>query len=85
VCAQWVDHDFQLQKALLALTECRYSHGGAAQAQLIMNTLRSFDIPGGNVGYHTGENATSNDTCLAELARLLEAADEISCRYPIEK
>lgn len=28
VCAQWVDHSFELQKALLGLPECRYSYTG---------------------------------------------------------
>jgi len=28
VCAQWVDPDYQLQKALLGLPECRNSHSG---------------------------------------------------------
>src|SRR2546423_9212574 len=61
VCAQWVDQDYQLRKALLGMPECRYSHNGATQAALIAEILRNFNIS--RVGYHTGDNATSNDTC----------------------
>jgi hypothetical protein len=69
ICAQWVDQDYLLQKALLGLPECRYSHAGDAQAALIEDTLDKFDVS--NLGYHTGDNATSNDTCLESLANKL--------------
>ena len=40
VCAQWVDKDYQLQKALLGLPECRHSHSGETQATAIATILR---------------------------------------------
>lgn len=70
VCAQWVNSDYSLQKALLALPECRYSHSGEKQAQLILSVLQSFDIQK-RIGYHTGDNASSNDTCLEYLGTRL--------------
>lgn len=73
VCAQWVDKDYRLQKALLGLPECRDTHSGGRQSDLIMNTLERFHITA-NIGYHTGDNATSNNTCLEHMARRL--ADE---------
>ncbi|RKK98589.1 hypothetical protein BFJ70_g17554 [Fusarium oxysporum] len=51
VCAQWVDHNYALRKALLGLPECPFSHSGEAQAALIVEVLRNFDIL--RVGYHT--------------------------------
>lgn len=71
VCAQWVDQDHQLRKALLGLPECPNNHSGEAQAALIAKVLRNFNIS--KVGYHTGDNATSNDTCLESLSRYLKA------------
>ena len=71
VCVQWVDKDFGLRKALLGLPECRYSHSGETQAALIADVLQRFSIR--NVGYYTGDNATSNDTCLAALSTRLRA------------
>ena len=44
VCAQWVDPDYQLQKALLGLPECRNSHSGEKQADLILGVLTEFEI-----------------------------------------
>jgi hypothetical protein len=70
VCAQWVDHEYKLQKALLGLPECRYSHSGQQQAHLLLGTLEEYGIQC-RVGWHTGDNATSNDTCLDYLESLL--------------
>ncbi|KAI0603786.1 hypothetical protein TUN205_11975, partial [Pyrenophora tritici-repentis] len=70
VCAQWVDHEYKLQKALLGLPECRYSHSGEQQAHLLLQTLEEYGIQS-RVGWHTGDNATSNDTCLEHLETLL--------------
>lgn len=71
VCAQWVDPDYQLQKALLGVPECRFSHSGERQAGLILNVLNEFEIQS-KLGWRTGDNATSNDTCLEVLqSRLL--------------
>ena len=71
VCGQWIDHDFKLQKALLGLVECPYDHSGEAQADLILQVLEKYDIQS-NIGWHTGDNATSNDTTLETLeSRLL--------------
>jgi hypothetical protein len=78
VCAQWVSADFKLQKALLGLPECKYNHSGATQAGLIASTLRKFKINAQNLGYYVGDNAASNDTCLAELSRILKAESGVS-------
>jgi polysaccharide deacetylase 2 family uncharacterized protein YibQ len=71
VCAQWVDCHYQLQKALLSLPQVEGTHSGEAQAVHIMNTLEDFGIAT-RLGYHTGDNATSNDTLMRSLARKLE-------------
>lgn len=70
ICARWVDESYRLQRALLALPECRFSHSGEKQAQLIFMTLESYGIAK-QIGYHTGDNATSNDTCLRHLCAAL--------------
>ena len=71
ICAQWVDSEYQLQKALLGMPECPFTHSGEAQASLIMEVLNTFSIT--RIGYHVGDNATSNDTCLISLSQRLEA------------
>jgi hypothetical protein len=70
VCAQWVDHKHKLQKALLGLLECRYSHSRQQQAHLLLETLEEYKIQS-RIGWHTGDNATLNDTCLQHLKTLL--------------
>lgn len=44
VCAQWVDKDYRLQKALLGLPECCNDHSGATQADLIAQVVARFEI-----------------------------------------
>lgn len=70
LCVQLVDEDFKLRKALLGLPECKYSHPGAAQAELITGTLRKFNVTVQTLGYYVGDNAASNDTCLENYQRL---------------
>ena len=70
ISARWVDQDYQPRRALLAMPECRYSHSGETQASLIIDTLAKYGIAS-KVGYHVGDNATSNDTCLSYLSRRL--------------
>jgi hypothetical protein len=70
ICARWVDPHQGLMKALLGLRECPLDHSGAAQAQHINDVIDEYGIS--HVGYFTGDNATSNDTCVVSLIKLLE-------------
>ena len=80
VCAQWVDQDYELQKALLALPECRFTHSGEKQASLILKALEDFNIQS-KIGWHTGDNATSNDTCLVALEEQLRYKHSVGLIY----
>ncbi|KAM5360624.1 hypothetical protein ACJA88_014769 [Fusarium oxysporum] len=71
VCARWVDNGYRLQKALLAMPECRYSHSGERQATLMAEAIKEYGIAK-QIGYHTGDNATSNDTCSKHLSQMLQ-------------
>jgi hypothetical protein len=51
---------------IYTVPECRFNHSGHKQASLILQTLEAFDIQS-RLGYHTGDNATSNDTCIEVL------------------
>ncbi|KAG7404175.1 putative AC transposase [Fusarium oxysporum f. sp. rapae] len=69
VCGQRVDKGYKLRKALLGLLECRKGHSGESQAGLIADVLERFEIR--RVGYHTGDNASSNNACLEALLKKL--------------
>ena len=71
VCARWVDEDYRPRRALLSLLEIRHNHSGEHQSQLIFSTLVSYSITK-QLGCHTGDNATSNDTCLQHLSTRLK-------------
>ncbi|WKT53928.1 hypothetical protein QSH57_004512 [Fusarium oxysporum f. sp. vasinfectum] len=76
VCAQWVDKDYKLRKALLSLPECAESHSGEAQAQDVIDTLEKYGIQS-KFGWHTGDNATSNDKCLESIQLKLMSRHKI--------
>jgi hypothetical protein len=78
VCEQWVDKEYKLRKALLGLLECRKDHSGGSQAGLIADVLRRFDIR--YVGYHTGDNVASNNTCPEALSEKLSYERGVSLR-----
>jgi hypothetical protein len=78
VCARWVDSGYRPKKALLAMPECRYSHSGERQAALMAETIEEYGIAK-QIGYHTGDNATSNNTCLIHLSQILQ--DKYSVCY----
>ncbi len=67
ICARWVDEDHQPRRALLGLREIRHSHSGEHQSRLLFSTLELYGITK-QLGCHTGDNATSNDTCLQHLS-----------------
>lgn len=81
ISARWVDKEYQPRRALLAMPECRYSHGGETQASLIMDTLERYGIAS-KVGYHIGDNATSNDTCLSYLSLRLREDYGVGYLFP---
>lgn len=72
ITAQWVDKNCELQTALLALPECRYTHSGEHQAELLLQVLENYNVAP-KIGWHTRDNATSNDTTLQHLEQLLYA------------
>lgn len=76
ICAQWVDYEYKLQKALLGLPQVLYSHSGERQAIHIFRVLKSYGITT-RIGCHTGDNATSNDTLLRELSSRLMAEYQV--------
>lgn len=44
ICAQWVDADGRLQKALVELPESHYSYSGEKQAGLILQVIKELKI-----------------------------------------
>jgi hypothetical protein len=66
IVAHWL-HKWKRQKALLALPRLYGSHGGELQAVHVLQTLEDYNICG-QLGYHTSDNASSNDNLLRHLA-----------------
>ncbi|KAG7404443.1 putative AC transposase [Fusarium oxysporum f. sp. rapae] len=70
ICVRWISQDYQFKHGMLALPQVLFSHSVEIQAAIILRTLKSFGITT-KLGYHTGDNATSNGTLLIELSRSL--------------
>ncbi|KAF7573934.1 hypothetical protein PtrM4_055570 [Pyrenophora tritici-repentis] len=52
--------------------ECRYTHSGERQAELLLQVIETYGIAS-KIGWYTIDNATSNNTILQHLERLLYA------------
>lgn len=68
ICAQFVDNEYKLQKALLALPQVRFSPSGETLASHILDTLQAYDIAE-KTRYIVRDNVSSNQTCVAALAK----------------
>lgn len=71
ICAQFVDHNYTLRKALLSLPQCRFSHSGEMIARHVLKTIKAYEVVR-KTGYIVGDNASSNDTCCKTIAETLE-------------
>lgn len=70
VTAVFRNMDNQLQKVVLGIPELIDRHTGENIAAEILDIIKSFGI-GGKVGYFTLDNATNNETAMAEMAEEL--------------
>lgn len=70
ICAQFVDNEYVLRKALLALPQCRFSHSGETMAAHILEVIKAYEVAE-KTGYIIGDNASSNDTCVAAIGKEL--------------
>jgi hypothetical protein len=77
VHAQWVDENYQKQKMLIGLSECRFSHSGPQLALYIIALIREFNI-GRKIGYFTADNAGSYDACLQAISTALQDNYKVS-------
>jgi hypothetical protein len=76
VTAQWVDEQYTLRSALLALINVQVDHSGHHQAGLILDTIRIYQIQH-NLGYYVGDNASSNNTLVRSLSQRLHDEFEV--------
>ena len=68
ITASWVDRKGHCCTALLALTEMGDRHSGQAIAQSVVPVIKDYNF-GDKLGFFVLDNASSNDTCIAELAK----------------
>jgi hypothetical protein len=68
ITANWVDRKGHCCTALLALTEMGDRHSGQAIAQSVVPVIKDYNF-GDKLGFFVLDNASSNDTCVAELAK----------------
>lgn len=68
ICAQFVDSEYKLQKALLALPQVSVSHSGETPASHILDTLQAYNIAE-ETGYIVGDNAQAMTPVLQPLQK----------------
>jgi len=82
VVAHWMDRDGYLHAALHSLHRFQGAHNGFNQAEHIWRTIEDYEIAP-FVGMFNVDNATNNNTALAEIASRLRIAGHKSFN-PIE-
>ena len=68
ITANWVDRKGHCQTALLAMKEMSDRHSGVAIAQSVVPVIADYGFAD-KLGFFVLNNASSNDTCIAELAK----------------
>ena len=71
ICTRFVDKTYTLRKALLALPQLRYSHGGELQARHVLEAIWDYALVS-KLGYVTSDNAFSNDNLCRSLSSMLD-------------
>lgn len=70
VVAHFLDEKHELKTLLSGLPEIN-SHSGIEQARVLLQVLQDYGIDGNNLGWFVLDNASNNDTALADLAKSL--------------
>lgn len=68
ITANWVDRKGRCQTALLAMPEMSDRHDGQSIARSVLPVIKDYGF-GDKLGFFVLDNASSNDTCVAELGR----------------
>jgi hAT family C-terminal dimerisation region len=70
----------KVETILLGLRRLRGKHSGENIAEAVVNVVRKYGLTGDQIGWLVLDNASSNDTCVAEILKALNIDDTVEHR-----
>ena len=71
---------FRVETTLLGLRRLRGKHSGKNIAEAVVDVVRTYGLTSDQIGWFVLDNATSNDTCVAQILTTLDIDDEVEHR-----
>ena len=80
VVGHFINAQYKVESVLLGLRRLRGTHSGENIAEVILKVVRTYELTGDQIGWFVLDNATSNDTCVAEVLKDLSINDTVARR-----
>ena len=80
VVGHFMSSQYKVETVLLGLRRLRGPHSGENIAEAVLKVIRTYGLTGDRIGWFVLDNATSNDTCVAEILKALDIKDTVRRR-----
>jgi hypothetical protein len=80
VVGHYMSSQYKVETTLLGLRRLRGTHSGENIAEAVLKVIRKYGLTGDQIGWFVLDNATSNDTCIAEILKALNISDTVERR-----
>ena len=80
VVAHYMSPQYRVETVLLGLRRLRGPHSGENIAEAIVKVIHKYELPSSQIGWFVLDNASSNDTCVAEILKALQIDDTVEHR-----
>jgi hypothetical protein len=80
VVGHYMNSRYNVETVLLGLRRLRGTHSGENIAEAVLKVIRKYGLTGNQIGWFVLDNASSNDTCVAEILKALGISDTVERR-----
>jgi hAT family C-terminal dimerisation region len=80
VVGHYMSSQYRVETVLLGLRRLRGPHSGENIAEAVLQVIHAYGLTGNQIGWFMLDNASSNDTCVAEILKALGINDTVKRR-----
>jgi hypothetical protein len=80
VVGHYMSSQYKVETVLLGLRRLHGPHSGENIAEAVLKVVHKYGLTGNQIGWFVLDNATSNDTCVAEILKALNIDDTVEHR-----
>jgi len=80
VVGHFMSSQYKVETVMLGLRRLHGTHSGENIAEAILKVIRKYELSGNQIGWFVLDNASSNDTCVAEILKALNINDTVERR-----